>query len=265
MKDDDPDIHSCKRCGYSTKYKNALKNHLNRKKVCEPKVSDIDVSELLEELSRGFNDKTYDCEKCGKKFNNRQNRHTHLRICGVGCDVDELIKKIDEMQKQLSNMSQGNTITNHHNIQNNISITQNNQINAFGKEDTKHLSHAFLSKCVRKTNMGIIDLLEKLHFDPEANNANVRITNKKLSSLIEFNNGEKWQYARKDSVLNSMLDKGRDILENHYEYNADEIKLEVSESMFQYIAEWMEKVADKDKRTIESLLTDIYVLILNNS
>lgn len=33
----------------------------------------------------------------------------------------------------------------------------------------------------------------------------------------------------------------------------------------EYIIKWFEKVADRDKITIEKLLTDIYILILNNS
>ena len=42
------DSYVCDRCGYSTKYRQRLKTHLNRKNICPPKLSTITVNELCD-------------------------------------------------------------------------------------------------------------------------------------------------------------------------------------------------------------------------
>lgn len=64
-------------------------------------------------------------------------------------------------------------------------------------------------------------------------------------------------------MLNQMLDKGQDILQEHLDDHAEEIRNECSESMFRFIVDFFDRVSEKDKRTLEELITDIYILILN--
>jgi ssDNA-binding Zn-finger/Zn-ribbon topoisomerase 1 len=257
--------YQCNRCGYSTSSRQALSKHFQRKRVCNASLADIPIADLQSELERKVEDMSHRCEKCGKGFAHASSKYRHRKIC-QNAVAEEKISNLETelalMKQQLQNMQtmqQSNVTIN--NTTNNVQITN---INALGKEDTRHLTHAFLSKCLKRTHVGVIDLLEKLHFDTEVNNRNVRCSNKKLP-LLEFNNGERWHFARKDVVLNQMLDKGCDILESHYEDTVDELKDDVSQSMFEYIAEWVQKMTDRDKSTIEPVLTDIYCLLLNNS
>ena len=39
-------VYFCDRCGYTTKYRNNFKNHLNRKKPCVVTQTDIDISQI---------------------------------------------------------------------------------------------------------------------------------------------------------------------------------------------------------------------------
>ena len=43
-------MYQCKRCGYLSKRKGNLSNHLKRKNICEPIISNALRSELLKEL-----------------------------------------------------------------------------------------------------------------------------------------------------------------------------------------------------------------------
>ena len=43
-------LYECKRCGWSTKIKTHYKNHLHRKKICKPSVSDISIQTLKDEF-----------------------------------------------------------------------------------------------------------------------------------------------------------------------------------------------------------------------
>ena len=42
--------YKCLRCGYKTDYRSHIKRHLKRKRICLPKLEDIDVIELYENL-----------------------------------------------------------------------------------------------------------------------------------------------------------------------------------------------------------------------
>lgn len=44
-------MYSCKRCGYSSKYKCNLKSHLFKKKICKPILQNISINKLRDELT----------------------------------------------------------------------------------------------------------------------------------------------------------------------------------------------------------------------
>ena len=90
------------------------------------------------------------------------------------------------------------------------------------------------------------------------------ITNKKLP-LIQVHNGDKWSFERKEKLLSEVFDKGHSIMQEHFDDNEDELKSNMSTTMFGYIKEWLENMSDHEKKTMETVLTDIYLLIVNNS
>jgi hypothetical protein len=73
--------YTCKRCGYDTKQKCHLVRHLKTKKICQPTLEDIERGELLKELEKKYNEITYDCEFCKKRFNSASNRSKHKQTC----------------------------------------------------------------------------------------------------------------------------------------------------------------------------------------
>lgn len=71
----------CKLCGYDTDTKFCLISHLQKKKICSNN-QDISREDLIKELTeKQYNDITYDCEYCGKKFNDNSNKYKHKKIC----------------------------------------------------------------------------------------------------------------------------------------------------------------------------------------
>lgn len=74
--------HSCARCGENFKRKENLVLHLRRKKVCAATVKDVSRDSLIETLTtKHYNDKTYDCEFCGTRFNLSSCKSRHRKNC----------------------------------------------------------------------------------------------------------------------------------------------------------------------------------------
>lgn len=282
---------SCPRCGYSTCIRSNLKKHLKRKTLCAPNVADISREATLEQFPGlmtdrrvSLGDKKIMCDNCGSMFTTETACYRHKRNYCTGVITDQmkkllqsqndmkilneaLLKKLDALS---ANEERPPTKTEniHHNT--NSHNTQNIQVNViqnpFGKEDLSHISLPFMHRCVLRTNKGLLDLLEKVHFDPQKpGNANVRIMNRKMPlAEVRDENGD-WKFVRRDAVLNDMLDKGQELMQEHFEGHEDELRTSTSDTMFEYIQEWFSKVEDKDKTLMEDLLTDIYIIILNNS
>jgi hypothetical protein len=150
-------------------------------------------------------------------------------------------------------------------IQNHVNVTNNVIVNAFGQEDVEHITPAFLDQCVRRTNKGMVELIEKIHFNKDkAENRNLKATNVKVP-LIRYHDGTTWKYGRKDRILDQLVDKGHDMMQGHFEDHEDIIRESVSDSMFDHIHTWLDKVREKDRRTWDDVVTDIYILILNST
>lgn len=72
----------CKRCGHEATTKSNLIRHLHRQTVCDVTKTNITIEAFIEELTKKvYNDKTYDCEFCGTKFNSRSNKSRHKKTC----------------------------------------------------------------------------------------------------------------------------------------------------------------------------------------
>jgi hypothetical protein len=84
----------CKRCEHKCGTKANLISHLSRKNPCEPIISDIPASSLIAELThKVYNEKTYDCKFCAKKFNSYKNCWRHHKICLLGKCIENDSKK----------------------------------------------------------------------------------------------------------------------------------------------------------------------------
>jgi hypothetical protein len=268
----------CKRCGFKSRYKGVLKTHLTKKKPCDCLSGNVTREDCLMELkdNRTQDDGVHVCQYCNKPYKTRQSKCRHEKGCcqkpgGSGAhekSMEALCEIVEQLKNEVNQLKRTNRPTNCTNTTNNI-INSNSQtivVNAFGRETTDHLSDAFLMKCIKRTNQGLVQLLEKLHFDPEVKeNANVRILNKKLPLAEVRDEAGDWRYACKDTVITDMVDRGQGILQEHFDDNQEEIKDCVSGAMFDYIVNWFHKMEDKDKSVLEDVLTNVYILLLNKS
>lgn len=270
--------YQCKRCGYASEYKHCLERHLHKKIPCLPLLSDAEglLESQRSQFARSESKKTIPCQKCGKLFSHSCSMYRHKKYCNQTTDSEkdkttqERLNRVEEQLQTVTNnpahIHYQTTNQSNCNNNNNNTIQVVNVVHAFGNETIAHLNHGFLSQCIRRTNKGFIELLKKLHFDPNVpENDTVRIMNKKLP-LAEIRDAKgEWAFARRDKVMSEMIDKGQGILQEHFDDYQEEIRIDTSETMWNYIVKWMEKMSDRDKTTIEDVLLDIYVLLLNNS
>ena len=62
-------IITCKRCGYECSTKSNLLKHLRRKSPCPQEYSNISNEDYINELLyHEYNEKTWECEHCKRKF-----------------------------------------------------------------------------------------------------------------------------------------------------------------------------------------------------
>jgi hypothetical protein len=193
----------------------------------------------------------------------------------------DLQNQIDQLQASVASSKSGHVNSNNNNVNNhtykitnnltnnhtnnNVNITQNCNIivNGFGKEATDHISLGFLDQCLRRRDKGLIELIEKIHFDPERlENRNMQVTSRKDPMMI-VHNGLRWKYEMKDSVLKQLVDKGHSIMQEHYGEHEERLRTLISQTMFACIQEWMDKMQEEDKKTVSKVIDALYLLILN--
>lgn len=111
----------------------------------------------------------------------------------------------------------------------------------------------------------MVELVQKIHYDDShSENRNMRITNKK-NPFIQYHDGVKWMYERKNKVLDRVIDNSHSIMQDHFDEHEGKIKSEMSPTMYECIKDWLEKVGDRDQKEVQELYTDLYLMILNSS
>jgi hypothetical protein len=223
-------MFTCKRCGFSSKYKSCLKTHLTRMYPCDPTLEDLSREALLNDLQPNIRPKTFPCPSCQSLFTSRQGVHAHKKICHsyqqqnqsktvTREEYDKLQQQFADLQRQLLtqqpqcitashiNNNSNNTNTNSHNTINN---TQHITVNAFGNEDVSGLtSHPnfknFLIKCLKDQSEGLCEYLRKKHLNgSQPHNNNLRKRNKK-TQFIDYYTGSEWRIAAAEKVVDNML------------------------------------------------------------
>ena len=110
-------MYTCKRCGYNTDRISNIKNHLNRKKPCEPILENVNIEQLKKELiSMRLNRippktaktppktaKIFECDECEKQFTRKDSLEKHLKSrCKVKKQKEENIR-IKMLEKEMKN------------------------------------------------------------------------------------------------------------------------------------------------------------------
>ena len=112
----------CHRCGYNTNKKSNINQHLNRKKICKPILSDISIEDIKNHYNLetsvtskitsnnsnlGTNKKLKNTEKninnnqcfyCCKNFSRIDNLNRHLKMCKIKKKTEKETEKKTEIE-----------------------------------------------------------------------------------------------------------------------------------------------------------------------
>jgi hypothetical protein len=137
----------------------------------------------------------------------------------------KVIKKLLSKEKEKKN----NIINNTTNImQNNIQIN----INDYGKEDISHIPMEFVRDLITKMNTySIVKYIEAVHFQ---NPMNMNIVIPNDLNVVLMKNGNNWAMNNKDYVLNGMIVKNFDRINDIYEKLSPNLPNVIKKNYTQY-------------------------------
>jgi hypothetical protein len=258
----------CKRCGYISAAKCNLLKHLHRKIPCEPTCSDVSIDSCINELTfKQYNERTYDCIHCQKKFNSPQGKSQHLKTC------KKAKEKVEEGETEthdtvINNNNNNSTI----NGNKNTITNNNNNINInFNLTDFKHVCGDHVSsddlvdmiKRIKSTD-AYYDIFQKvlelIYFDkahPE--NHSLIIPNRK-DNLCQIIKDGKPQFEDRKVVTGLAVHETRNTLHDKYEENPHRYNIITQQTM----TKMDNKYENNDKDHIKALERKADIAILNN-
>lgn len=245
----------CNICKCSYSRKSFLTNHLKSKK----------------HLTRVSSSCRFVC-KCGKSYLHKRTLENHQVKCKTQVETESIEEKLErserekvELRKQilelLDKQAQMQPITNIENQQN--IETQNNvniHINAFGNENMDYITDKVIIHCINHVYNSIPLLIERIHFDPDhPENHNIKITNKKLPHASIMTDNQTWKTVDRNNAIETMVDKGFNILDESYCDNRDKI----SANKQKHFDGFQSKYGDQDRELLKKLKTEMDLMVLN--
>ena len=164
-------IYNCVRCGYETKHKGHFLNHLHRKKICRPILSDISIEDIKNHYDleikiihqnnpyepkkttyepKKTQNNSFNCNYCNKIFKRNWHLSRHLSTCKIKKmelnrqkeEIDLLKlqqKKLEEtVEKLLIECSNNNKKTSDKTINNKTTNNNNSNNNNTNSNNTIH-------------------------------------------------------------------------------------------------------------------------------
>lgn len=208
-------LYECRRCGYNTRLKGNLQNHLNRKRPCKPVLSDIEPSRLLQDLElqpRANHQKPstgdWVCQYCKKPFAHTSSLSRHKLQCNKDVEIQGLKDQILTMKSTLETFvkAPGNSVYNNCNIV---------QINSAHQTPIR-LDLPRFCAIMRNTQLctqTIVEIVKEHHFNynrPE--DMNLFISNRK-DNIGRYHDGETWCQTHADSLVRDVFDRYRDFVD----------------------------------------------------
>ena len=119
-----------------------------------------------------------------------------------------------------------------------------------------------MSKLLKIPFGALPKLIKHIHFNPEhPENHNIKITNKKLPYASVWED-DKWTVKDKKEVISNMVDKGFNILEEHYDNGGKE---ELSDNQNSRYSNFKGKFQSRDKQLTKSVNREAELTIINQS
>ena len=122
-------VYNCARCSYETTHKGHFLNHLNRKNICKPILTDISIDDIKNHYNletskitsnnsnlgtnknlkktqkNGFSKQ---CSYCCKEFSRIDNLNRHLKTCKIKKETEKETEietnKIELLEKEISEL-----------------------------------------------------------------------------------------------------------------------------------------------------------------
>lgn len=270
-------VYDCKRCGYCSKYKADLVKHLKRKKVCIPVKQDIDVETLLKDLTTAiYNEKTYDCVHCGRKFNAYQNRHKHEKVCkqnpenmpdeemvpmSVVAALQKEVLMLKEKMETFSKAQQGTTNTlNNSGTINNIHF----HLKEFGDENMDALPHDLIRSLFMSLDFG--DAVRNLYFDKDyPENHNIKLKSLKKQQMLMYK-CNKWNVLPLQEGMRQIVFRIGRLFDELRRKHPDEALEDMDEQEFEQVTRELQDILDtgmlpKEKADdVVCALTDAHII-----
>ena len=178
-------------------------------------------------------------------------------------EMDELRKKV-EMLLERTSANQTNNTTNNIQTLNSIGNQTHNVIvvNSFGNENIDHLTDKIICKLIQTAPFTCIpQLVEKIHFDPEhPENHNIKITNKKMN-YAEIVKDNKWVTANKKKVIDDVIQKSYNILDETYTDNKDSL----SEKRQERFENFQDKYEGDNEELLRNIKNDVDLILINGT
>ena len=157
------------------------------------------------------------CIYCDKSFSSIAHKRRHeLHRCKKRINLESIYKKEmkefkkekEQLYKQIDALIKkaGNT-----------TITNNLNLNSYGKEDLSHITNSFKTNLIKGPFRMIPKMIEAIHFnDKKPENKNISLTNKK-ENVVKVFKGGKWTYCNKNEVMEELMETNYYLLDSHYE------------------------------------------------
>jgi hypothetical protein len=246
--------YNCDKCGKLFALKTDLQRHLNRKLPCDRL-------------------KDNKCKFCEKSYSNENNMKRHMKNCKK---KDSNIINItgDATDKSIiANSAIANSVNS------NINTTQINNpiiinIVPFLGEDMSKLTEKDKVKILKKCYMSIPELIKQVNLNPNLpENHNVYISNIK-SKYGHVNDGQKWILTKVDQLIDDLVSKKKDDIEELLDEYEDQIPDKVVDKIRDVIAsiEYDPLSDDSDsahenkekKKFKKRILEEVKLLLYNN-
>jgi len=247
-------------CGKRYNQSSSLYRHKNKCNQTQPQTNVEEPPQVIQSLQ----------QELVKK--DEENNEIREELREVKDEMDELKKQVDgmdELRKQVEMLLGKSTKNTTKNTTNNIqtlnSIENQNVnivVNSFGHENIDHLTDQIICKLIKTAPFTSVPLLiEKIHFDPEhPENHNIKITNKKLN-YAEVVKNNKWVTANKKKVIDDVIQKSYDLLDEKYTDNKDDI----SEKRQERFQNFQDKYEQADEELLRNIKNDVDLLLINGT
>ena len=215
-----------------------------------------------------MNDKTFDCEYCGTKFNHSSGKSQHKKICKqkpldkitvLEQTVEKLVSKIDEQQTKIEKLEEQPKNTTNNTQINNVSIN-GVKLRDFGRENMDAIPESLVSSLF--CELRFRELLAQLHCDPNfPENQNIRIRSIKRNTMEIFRNN-KWDILTFTKGLNELLLQGHKIFSEYCKKDKKRIiEEDMDESELRDLLNQLDKISKLNKNEIKTFIDDLQMML----